>query len=78
VKGHVEVTSLPQAAVYEDKDVLAAQPWFARSRPVFDNSVARPSTAAGDNYNRVSTDFFPDREPDSQGRANRHFATTSS
>jgi trehalose/maltose transport system substrate-binding protein len=55
----IELSSLPtRPAVYEDKDVLAAQPWFARLRPVFDNSVARPSTAAGDNYNRVSTDFF--------------------
>jgi trehalose/maltose transport system substrate-binding protein len=44
--------------VYEDKDVLAAQPWFSRLRPVFDNAVARPSTASGANYNKVSTDFF--------------------
>jgi trehalose/maltose transport system substrate-binding protein len=41
----IELSSLPtRPAVYEDKDVLAAQPWFARLRPVFDNSVARPST----------------------------------
>jgi hypothetical protein len=44
--------------VYEDKEVLAAQPWFSRLPPVFDNAVARPSTAAGANYNKVSTEIF--------------------
>src|SRR5208337_3031566 len=83
VKGHVDVTYLPQGdgpsashaatlggwqiklsrlptrpALYEDKEVLAAEPWFSSSLPVFKNVVARPSTATGANYNRVSTDFF--------------------
>jgi len=55
----IKLSRLPTlAALYEDKDVLAAQPWFSRLLPVFKNAVARPSTAAGANYNRVSTDFF--------------------
>ena len=55
----IKLSRLPtRPAVYEDKDVLAARPWFARLRAVFDNAVARPSTATGANYNKVSTDFF--------------------
>jgi len=38
--------------------VLAVAPWFASLRPVFENAVARPSTATGAHYNKVSTDFF--------------------
>jgi hypothetical protein len=47
------------------RDVLAAQPWFARLQPVFENAVARPSTVTGADYNKVST-LFPDDESDSQ------------
>ena len=45
-------------ALYKDQDVLAAQPWFSRLLPVFENAVARPSTVTGVSYNKVSTDFF--------------------
>ena len=55
----LKLSRLPTlAALYEDKEVLAAQPWFARLLPVFKNAVARPSTATGASYNKVSTDFF--------------------
>ena len=55
----IKLSSLPtRSALYEDKDVLAAQPWFSRLRPVFDNAVARPSRASGANYNEVSTAVF--------------------
>jgi hypothetical protein len=55
----IKLSRLPtRPAVYEDKDVLAAQPWVSRLPPVFDNAVARPSTAAGANYNKVSTEIF--------------------
>jgi trehalose/maltose transport system substrate-binding protein len=55
----IKLSRLPTlAALYVDKDVLAAQPWFARLLPVFKNAVARPSTATGTSYNKVSTDFF--------------------
>ena len=45
-------------ALYKDKEVLAAQPWFSRLLPVFENAVARPSTVTAASYNKVSTDFF--------------------
>ena len=55
----IKLSQLPtRPALYEDKDVLAAQPWFSRLRPVFENAVARPSTVTGSNYNKVSTIFF--------------------
>lgn len=55
----IKLSRLPTLqALYEDKDVLAAQPWFARLLPVFQNAVARPSTVTGANYNKVSTTFF--------------------
>ena len=55
----IKLSQLPtRPALYEDKEVLAAQPWFSRLRPVFENAVARPSTVTGANYNKVSTIFF--------------------
>jgi trehalose/maltose transport system substrate-binding protein len=55
----IKLSRLPtRPALYEDKDVLAAQPWFSRLLPVFQNAVARPSTVTGANYNKVSTEFF--------------------
>ena len=55
----IKLSRLPtRPALYEDKEVLAAEPWFSSLLPVFKNAVARPSTATGANYNRVSTDFF--------------------
>src|SRR5260370_30619547 len=83
----IKLSRLPtRPAVYEDKDVLAAQPWFSRLRPVFDNSVARPSTATGAHYNKVSTEVFQttnliltdgisvyQRIQTMQSKINRHF-----
>ena len=55
----IKLSRLPtRPAVYEDKDVLAAQPWFSRLRPVFESAVARPSTVTGSDYNQVSTVVF--------------------
>jgi len=55
----IKLTRLPtRPALYEDKEVLAVAPWFAHLLPVFENAVARPSTATGANYNKVSTTFF--------------------
>ena len=55
----IKLSRLPtRPALYEDKEVLAAQPWFSRLLPVFQNAVARPSTVTGSNYNKVSTSFF--------------------
>ena len=55
----IKLTRLPtRPALYEDKEVLAVAPWFAHLLPVFENAVARPSTATGADYNKVSTTFF--------------------
>lgn len=45
-------------ALYDDPEVLEAQPFFGALYDVFINAVARPSTATAPNYNEVSTAFF--------------------
>jgi len=56
----IELSLLPTLAeLYDDKDVLAAQPFFGRLKSVFTGgAVARPSTAAGANYPEVSAAYF--------------------
>lgn len=44
--------------LYQDQDVLAANPFFGSLYDVFINAVARPSTATAPRYNEVSTRFF--------------------
>lgn len=46
------------AALYEDPDVIAANPFFARLAATFDAAVPRPSAPTGARYNRVSNAFF--------------------
>lgn len=47
------------AALYEDEDVLEANPFFGQLLEVFaGGAVARPSTVTGDRYNEVSTIYF--------------------
>lgn len=45
-------------SLYEDDEVLEANPFFGSLYDVFTNAVARPSTATAPNYNAVSTAFF--------------------
>jgi trehalose/maltose transport system substrate-binding protein len=45
-------------ALYEDADVLAANPYMARWQEVFLNAVPRPSAPTQQDYNEVSTLFF--------------------
>lgn len=56
----VERSMLPTiASVYDDADVLAANPFFASLKAVFQGgAVPRPSTVSGEYYNDVSTVFF--------------------
>ncbi|MCB5177050.1 ABC transporter substrate-binding protein [Microvirga lenta] len=44
--------------LYEDADVTKASPFIGNLRDVFANAVTRPSGVTGDNYNKVSTEFF--------------------
>ncbi len=45
-------------ALYEDEEVLAANPFFGSLYDTFVNAVARPSRPTGDKYNRVSNAFW--------------------
>jgi trehalose/maltose transport system substrate-binding protein len=56
----VEKSLLPTiAAVYDDADVLAANPFFASLKPIFQGgAVPRPSTVTGAYYDDVSTSYF--------------------
>jgi trehalose/maltose transport system substrate-binding protein len=45
-------------SLYSDKDILAANPFFASLADVFKGAVPRPSTVAGGKYNQVSAAFW--------------------
>jgi trehalose/maltose transport system substrate-binding protein len=45
-------------ALYDDADIIAANPFFETLLPTFQNAVARPATVTGDAYNRVSAAFW--------------------
>ncbi|NIA68075.1 ABC transporter substrate-binding protein [Pelagibius litoralis] len=46
------------ASLYEDEEVLLANPFFGSLYSTFTNAVARPSKIAGAKYNRVSNEFW--------------------
>lgn len=56
----VEQSRLPTIVdLYDDADVLKANPFFAKLKDVFlGGAVARPSTVTSDLYNEVSTAYF--------------------
>ncbi len=45
-------------ALYEDPQVLDANPFFGELYDTFVNAVARPSSVTGTRYNQVSTEFW--------------------
>jgi len=45
-------------SLYEDPEILEANPYFAAWQEVFQNAVPRPSAPAKEKYNEVSTLFF--------------------
>jgi trehalose/maltose transport system substrate-binding protein len=45
-------------ALYSDADIVKANPFIGDLADVFSNAVARPATVTGQNYNKVSTEFF--------------------
>ncbi len=45
-------------SLYGDAEVTKASPFIGNLRDVFTNAVARPATVTGQNYNKVSTEFF--------------------
>jgi len=56
----IEQSRLPTIVdLYDDADVLKANPFFAKLKDVFlGGAVARPSTVTSDLYNEVSTAYF--------------------
>jgi len=46
------------AALYEDEEVLDANPFFGNLYETFTNAVARPSRVTGAKYNQVSSEFY--------------------
>ena len=46
------------AALYEDEEVLEANPFFGNLYETFTNAVARPSKVSGAKYNQVSSEFY--------------------
>ncbi len=45
-------------ALFQDSDVLKAAPFIGELLEVFTNAVARPAAVTGQNYNKVSSEFF--------------------
>lgn len=45
-------------SLYGDADVARANPFIGDLVDVFTNAVARPASVTGDNYNKVSSEFF--------------------
>jgi trehalose/maltose transport system substrate-binding protein len=46
------------AELYEDQEVLDANPFFGQLYDTFTNAVARPSKVTGAKYNQVSSEFY--------------------
>jgi trehalose/maltose transport system substrate-binding protein len=45
-------------SLYEDQEVLAANPFFGTLKEVFVNAVPRPSSVTGSKYNELSSEFY--------------------
>jgi trehalose/maltose transport system substrate-binding protein len=55
----MEISRLPTiASLYDDPDIIAAQPFMAHWKPIFENAVPRPSAATRVKYNEVSAKFW--------------------
>lgn len=58
-KRAIDLSLLPtNETLYEDQEILAANPFFAEMKEVLASAVARPSTVTGGKYNQVSSEFF--------------------
>ncbi len=55
----IEIANLPTLkALYDDKDIAAAQPVITNWKPVFETAVPRPSAPTKVKYNEVSSMFW--------------------
>ncbi len=58
-KRAVELSQLPTLVkLYEDPEVVKANPFFAEMKDILAGAVARPATVTGAKYNQVSSEFF--------------------
>ena len=58
-KRAIELSQLPTLlALYDDPEVLKANPFFGEMKDILTNAVARPATVTGGKYNQVSSEFF--------------------
>jgi trehalose/maltose transport system substrate-binding protein len=56
-------------SLYSDADIARANPFIGDLVDVFTNAVARPATVTGQNYNKVSSEFFNAAHQVLSGRA---------
>jgi trehalose/maltose transport system substrate-binding protein len=56
-------------ALYEDKEILAKNPFLGELLPTFQAAVARPSRQTGNHYNQVSSSFWNAVHESLSGRA---------
>ncbi|PRA47360.1 ABC transporter substrate-binding protein [Brucella pituitosa] len=55
----LEISRLPTIeALYDDQEIVTAQPFMANWKPIFQNAVPRPSAATKVKYNEVSAKFW--------------------
>ncbi|MFS2324649.1 ABC transporter substrate-binding protein [Brucella sp. H1_1004] len=55
----IEISRLPTIeSLYDDQEIIAAQPFMANWKPIFQNAVPRPSAATKVKYNEVSAKFW--------------------
>ncbi len=55
----VELSQLPTLVkLYEDPEVVKANPFFAEMKGILAGAVARPATVTGSKYNQVSSEFW--------------------
>ena len=45
-------------SLYQDQEILSANPFFGELYETFENAVPRPSTVTGARYNQVSAEIF--------------------
>ncbi len=63
-------------ALYQDEDVIAANPFFATLYPAFEQAVARPAQQAGVRYNQLSDAIWRSTFSVLQGRRSADAALT--
>jgi trehalose/maltose transport system substrate-binding protein len=64
------------ASLFQDQEIRTAAPFIGELLDVFSNAVARPAAITGDDYNKVSSEFFQSVHGVLSGRAQPEQALT--